>query len=49
MSVTEKQIPYDFTYTWNLKNNINGQNKNRLIDTENKLMVAKGREVGGLG
>ena len=41
----ERQIPYDFTYMWNLKNKTNDQtyqNRNRLIDTENKLVVARG-------
>ena len=33
----ERQIPYDSTSIQNLKK----QNRNRLIDTENKLMVAK--------
>ena len=33
---TQRQIPYDFTYMWNLKNTTNEQtkqNRNRLIDT----------------
>ena len=34
---------------WNLKNNINKQNKNRLIDTVNRLMVPEGRGLGRLG
>ena len=45
----KKQIPYDFTYMWNLKNKTNEQTKqkrNRLIDTENKLVVARGEEGG---
>ena len=46
-SDTERQIPYDFTYMQNLKNKINEQNINKLIDTENKLMVA--RWEGGWG
>ena len=34
----------------NLKNNINGQaNRNRLIDKENRLMVARGEGIGALG
>ena len=45
----ERQIPYDFTYAWNLKNKINKQNRNRLIDAENKLRVAWWEEVRGLG
>ena len=34
-------MPYDFTYMWNLKSKINKQNRKNLIDTENKLMVAR--------
>ena len=30
----ERQIPYDFTYIWNLKNKINKQNRNRLKNRE---------------
>ena len=41
----ERQVPYNFTYMWSLKNNINKQNRNRLIDTEDRLMVAR-REGG---
>ena len=37
----ERQIPCDFTYTWNLKYNTNKQNGNRLIDTENILTVTR--------
>ena len=43
-----RQIPYDFTYMWNLINKTNEQtkqNRNRLIDKENKLMV--GSDKGG--
>ena len=36
----ERQIPYDFTCMWNLKPKI----FNELIDTENRFVVAKGRE-----
>ena len=35
-SVRERQILYDFTYMWNLNN------KTKLIDTENRLVVARG-------
>lgn len=39
--IRERQILYDFTYRWNLKNKTNEQQSgNRLIDTENK-------QVGG--
>ena len=44
-SVRERQITYDFTYIWNLKNKTN---RKRLINTENRLMVAKG-EAGQVG
>ena len=54
----EKQIPYDFTYMWNLRNKWTNKKKkqktkkkNRLINTETKLMVARGGgrmgETGG--
>ena len=42
----ERQIPYDFTCMWNLKNKINERNK--LIDTENISMVAKWEGGGGM-
>ena len=48
----EKQIPYDFTYMWKLKNKTKEQteqNRNRLIDTENKLVVARGGWAGAEG
>ena len=35
----ERQMLYDFTYMWNLKNKINKQHRNELIDAENILMV----------
>ena len=44
ISQTERQMPHDFTYMWNIKNQINKQQRNRLIDAENKLMVARGEE-----
>ena len=41
----ERQIPHDFTYMWNLENKTNNkQNKNRLIDTENGLVVDRGQQ-----
>ena len=46
-SVRERQIPYDFTYTWSLKNNINKQTKLKIQITERELVVARGEE--GLG
>ena len=38
----ERQILYVITYMRNLKNKMNGYNKNRLIDVENKLVVTSG-------
>ena len=46
-SVRERQILYDFTYICNLKNKINEQNWNRLIDAETRLMIARGEGVWG--
>ena len=34
---------------WNLKNKINEPNRNKLIDTENKLRAARWEGFGGLG
>ena len=46
----ERQVSYDTTYMWNLKKirykRIYLQNRNRLTDTENKLMVTKGDSSG---
>ena len=41
ISQTEK-TPNDFTHMWNPKNKTNG-----LIDTENKLVVARGKTGQG--
>lgn len=46
--IREKQISYDTAYMRNLKKWykwIYLKNGNRLIDTENKLIVTKGEEV----
>ena len=48
-SERERQIPYDITYNveskiWHKWTYL--QNRNRLIDRENRLVVAKGEEVG---
>ena len=43
------QIPYAITYTWNLKYDTNEpiyETETNLRDTENRLLVAKGRWVG---
>ena len=49
-----RQIPYDLTHMWNIKNKqtkINEQSKQkqtrRYIDTENREVVTRGEEVGG--
>ena len=44
----ERQMLYDITSMWHLENNTNQtiQNRNRLTDIENKLLVTKG-EGGG--
>ena len=44
---TEKDKSYGFAYIWNLKKNEQTkQNKDRLIETEIKLIVARGRVLG---
>ena len=48
-SERERQIPYDFTYMWDLKNKINKQDRNKLIDTENRLTAPRADRIGGLG
>ena len=43
--VRKKQIPYDITYMWNLKKGYKWtylQNRSRITDVENKLMVTGG-------
>ena len=48
-SVREREISYDFTHMWNLKNKTNEQGntrqtkKNRLLDTENRPVVTRGK------
>ena len=45
----ERQISYGTTFLWNLKKWYKWtdvQNRNRLTDTENKLMVTKGAREG---
>ena len=42
--IRQRKTPYDFTYMWNLKKKqTNKQVKNKLVDTENRLVVARGR------
>ena len=48
--VNQRQISYDTTYMWDLKKWYKwtySQNRNRLTDIENKLMVTKGERRGG--
>lgn len=42
------RISYDFAYLCNVKNNNQNKNKNKktLIDTEKRLVVARGAEGG---
>ena len=43
-----KTNTYDVTYMWNLTNKMNyKQNRYKLIDTENKLMVTRREGVEG--
>ena len=42
----ERQIPYDITYMWNLKNGYKWtdlQDRSTVTDAENKLMVTGGK------
>ena len=47
-SERERQIPYDITYIWNLIYSTNEpfHRKKKLMDLENRLVVAKGEEEG---
>ena len=52
--VSQRQILYDVTYMWDLKNSANEHswNRNRLTDTENKCMVTRGdggRDILSMG
>ena len=44
----ERQIPFDFTYMWNLKNKIHIK-KSRPINKEKKVVVARGAVGGSMG
>ena len=50
-SIRDRQIPYDFTHMWNLRNKTNEQGKkrdkwkNRFLNIDNILVVVTG-EVG---
>ena len=45
-SYRKRQIPYDFTYIWNIKIK-QTKRRNRPINTENKLMVARRQWMEG--
>ena len=50
VSHRERQILYDITYMWNIKQVYKSmylQNRNKLTDIESKLMVTKGESRGG--
>ena len=48
----ERQILYDFIYMWNLKKKTTNeqiwQNRNIVINTENKQVIARREELGGM-
>ena len=46
--IRERQILYDITYMWNVKNNTNGfMYKTEVeLQTKNKLMVTEGKGAG---
>ena len=50
-NISQRKTHYSFfTYMWNVKDRTNGQiqqNRNRLTDTENNLIVARREGVGG--
>ena len=48
-SQTEKDKYYMISHTWNLKNKTNNQNKTKLLNTENKPVVAREEVSKGLG
>ena len=39
----QRQIPFDFTHMWNLK----GLKKTKLIDTEIRVVVTRGKQGRG--
>ena len=49
-SERERQMPYGITYMWNLKcrtNKLIYRTETKLMDIENRLVVAKGDRVEG--
>ena len=49
IEVRQRKINTVITYMWNLKIKQIKRNKNRLPDTENKLVVTSGAMGGGRG
>ena len=47
--VSQRRIPYDITYMWNLKNNTDESIYKAETDIENKFMVTKGERGWGEG
>ena len=51
--IREGHIPYGFTHRWNLKKKTKKKKRdkpgNRLLTTENKLVVTRGEAGGGTG
>ena len=46
--ISKRETPYDIIYMGNLKNKTNEQrNRDRIINTENKLVVARGERTKG--
>lgn len=44
----EKQMPYDFTYMWNLKANKQTITTTKHVDTEDRVVITIGeRSLGG--
>ena len=47
--VSERQIPYDLTYMWNLMDKNKLRKQKQLIDTENRLTAVRAEVGWGLG
>ena len=45
----ERLVPHDFIYMWNLMNKINKQNRNILIDIENRPITVRREGSWGTG
>lgn len=46
ISQIEGQVSWEAPFTWNLKNHVNKQNRDRLLDAEAKHVSPDGRGVG---